>query len=80
MAKIPQGIWKKLNYRKGLEDVEYFGIGNDRVTYHIERVTGNPLYKWVAKNPNDASKFFFGKTLDAIKRSLDSIPKQSETV
>jgi hypothetical protein len=75
MAKIPHGIWKKINFQRGLEHVEYLGIGNDKVTYQIERVTGNPLYKWVAKHPTNHPVFFFGKTLDEVKRKLDGIPK-----
>jgi hypothetical protein len=77
MAKIPHGIWKKINFQRGLEHVEYFGIGNDRITYQVERVTGNPLYKWVAKHPTNHSVFFFGKTLNEVKCKLDGIPKST---
>ena len=79
MAKVPHGIWKNSPELSFAPKCAYFGIGNDKVTYHIERVTNNPLYKWVAKNPKDSSKFFFGKTLDEIKRKLDLISKLSDS-
>ena len=71
MKRIPHGIWKKINFHKDLIGVEYFGIGKNKTTYNISKVTGNPLYKWIAVNPKNSSDSFFGRTLHDIKLKLD---------
>jgi hypothetical protein len=72
MRKIPAGIWKKINFHRDLIGVEYFGIGKNKITYHISKVTNQFPYKWVATNPNNIADSMFGKTLNEIKIKLDN--------
>lgn len=79
MAKVPAGIWKKINFNKNLIGIEYFGIGNNKVTYHISKVTNQFPYKWVATNPNNISDTVFGITLNDIKIKLNNTTKEKIT-
>lgn len=69
MKKI-EGIWKNSPELSFAPDCDYFCIGKNKITYHVERVYNNAPYKWLAKNPADKSDFIFAKTLQEVSDKL----------
>jgi hypothetical protein len=69
MKKI-EGIWKNSPELSFAPKCDYFCIGKNKVTYHVERLQNNSGYKWVAKNPSDISDSHFAKSLQEISNKL----------
>lgn len=69
MKKI-EGIWKNSPELSFAPNCDYFCIGKNKITYHIDRLHNHPNYKWIAKDPKNVSDSHFAKTLQEISDKL----------